>query len=495
MRDIPNLAFIVAVMTFFTMGCVRMGPDYERPDLKIQMPQAHQHGVGKPSGMEIRDEWWEEFGDETLNRLVRRVLERNLDIQKAAARFLEVRARLVQTRADRFPELNLQGQAQRQRRTTTAILPTLAGVVTRQNRETIDTHSLSLPAAFELDLWGRLSRADEAARADLLQAAESQWTVAQSVVAEAISLYLQAEAFERRIGIAGDSIDTYRKSLQLVEARYERGLTSILDVRQARRLLAQAEASLPGLRQELGTVQQRLGVLAGAYPKTSPPRHHPENYFQSLEPVPTGLPSDLLKRRPDVRAAEANLKALNARVGVAKASRFPRINLTGSFGYSSGDLSLLFEPESELWNLAAGIVQPLFDGGRLKAAQRGAEARYLQGVAEYAKTLLTAFSEVEGALLTRKEQLERRARVLDFLNEARATQEVAENRYRRGLVDFLTVLEATQTRFQAEENLVLLDLAILTNRVSLYRALGGGWAGHAVASAKDVPALRTLVPF
>ena len=191
--------------------------------------------------------------------------------------------------------------------------------------------------------------------------------------------------------------------------------------------------------------------------------------------VPQGLPSDLLLRRPDIRAAEANLMALNARVGVAKASRFPQITLTGSFGYSSSELDRLFRSESELWNLALGVVQPLFDAGKLKAGQKAAEARYEQGLAEYAKTILTAFSEVESALLTRKEQLERRDRIMNFLMEARATQKVAESRYERGLVDYLTVLDAQQTRFEAEEKLVLVDLAILSNRVTLHRALGGGW--------------------
>ncbi|MBW2081140.1 MAG: TolC family protein, partial [Deltaproteobacteria bacterium] len=174
-------------------------------------------------------------------------------------------------------------------------------------------------------------------------------------------------------------------------------------------------------------------------------------------------------------AAEAGLLALNARVGVAKASRFPSISLTGTLGYSSNELDRLFRPESELWDIALGGVQSLFDAGKLKAGQRAAEARYQQGVAEYAKTVLTAFSEVEGALLTRKEQLDRRDRVLNQLMEARRTQKVAENRYKRGLVDYLTVLVAQQARFKAEEDLVLVDLAILSNRATLHRALGGGW--------------------
>jgi multidrug efflux system outer membrane protein len=261
----------------------------------------------------------------------------------------------------------------------------------------------------------------------------------------------------------------------VVNRRYERGLVSILDLRQARRTLAQAEARLPALRQDLGVTQQQLAVLLGRYPKTRQARQHPEDYYQQLEPVPPGLPAELLRRRPDISASEAGLRAQNARVGERLAARFPTISLTGNLGYTSSDLSDLFRPESFLWSWAAGLVQPLFNAGRLTARQREAEARFQQGAAVYAKTVLTAFAEVEQALLTRKEQLQRRERLLKFLEEARATQRVAQSRYQRGLVGYLDVLEAQQTRFQAEENVVLADFALLNNRVSLHRSLGGGW--------------------
>lgn len=449
---------------------MRVGPDYHRPDTGIQMPASYQHGPKNMVTPESEDRWWEVFEKPELNQLVEDVLRNNLDIKKATARMWEVRSRLVQTRADRFPSLKIDGTAEKRQRPIIGIVPG------KSFSTKTDTYTLSLPASFEVDLWGRLARGEEAARADLLQAEENRRTVAQTVVAETISLYLQMESLERRVQIALESIENFRRSLSLVESRYKRGLTSVLDVRQARRILAGAEALLPTFREELGVTQQRLSVVLGRYPKAQPPRPQPEDYFRCLAPVPPGLPSDLLLRRPDIRAAEANLMALNARVGVAKASRFPSITLTGNYGYSSEELDQLVRRESELWHLASGIGQPLFDAGKLKAGQRAAEARYQQGVAEYAKTMLTAFSEVESALLTRKEQLERRDRQLKFLLEARATQDVADKRYRRGLVDYLTVLEAQRTRFLAEESLVLVELAILTNRITLHRALGGGWA-------------------
>lgn len=447
-----------------------MGPDFKRPDLSIEIPESYQHEERAALKSVLNTRWWQAYGNPELNQLVEEVLQRNWDIKMAAAKVLEVRAQLVQKGADRLPSLGLQIEAQRQERPLIGVFPGQT-VKTRT-----DTYTLSLPASFEIDLWGRLAGAEEAVRASLLQAEENRRTVAQSVVAETVTLYLKMEALERRIQLAHWSSESYRQSLQLVEDRYERGLTSILDVRQARRALAQAEAFLPDLRRDLGSTQQNLSILLGRYPTTRPPRRHQYDYFKHLEPVPAGLPSELLLGRPDLRAAEAKLRALNAQVGVAKASRFPRISLTGSFGYTSEELDRLFHSESELWSIASGLTQPLFDAGRLRAGQKAAEARYQQGVAEYAKAVLKAFSEVENALLTRKEELERRERILEFLEEARATQDVAVKRYHRGLVDYLTVLEAQQARFQAEESLVLVDLAVLTNRVTLYRALGGGWA-------------------
>lgn len=475
----------VVFATFLLCGCMKLGPDYRRPDTGIHVPQSYQHAPEEKIIHQPQDKWWEVFGKPELNELVEEVLENNLDIKKATAVILEIRSQFVQTRADRFPALSIEGQGKRQQRPIIGIIPD------ETFRTKTDIFTLSLPASFELDLWGRLARAEEAALADFLQAEENRRTVAQTVVAETISLYLQMESLERQIQITEQSIENYRRSLKIVKRRYERGLTSILDVKQARRILAQAEATMPSLRQELGTTQQKLAVLLGRYPETRVPRSQPEDYFKHLAPIPPGLPSDLLLRRPDIRAAQATLRALNARIGVAKANRFPRIALTGTFGYSSDELSTLIKPEGQLWDVTVGLTQPLFDAGKLKASQRAAEARYQQGVAEYAKIMLTAFSEVESALLTRKEQLERRERVLNFLSEARAAQDVAEKRYKRGLVDYLTVLDAQQTRFKAEEDLVLVELAIFTNRVSLHRALGGGWAAPtpAVYGVANTPLL------
>jgi len=459
-------------------GCMRLGPEYRKPDTGVQAPSAYQHGVPASLQTPPPDRWWEVFGNSKINHIVAEVVARNLDIKKTAVKIMEIRSQFKQAQADRFPDLNFQLNAQRKNMIATEMSLGRGGLVAVERRKNVDSYSLSFPATFEVDLWGRLAMAEEASRADLLQAEENRLTVTQTIIAEAVTAYLQTEALERRIQITKQSIENYQRNRDLVQRRYERGLTAILDLRQARRVLAQSEASLPELHRDLGLTQQKLAVLLGRYPVTNPPREHQEDYFKKMAPVPSGLPSELLLRRPDIRAAEARLKALHARVGVARANRFPRITLTTSLGYSNNELGHLFLPQSQLWSLATGLMQPLFDAGALKSMQQAAEARYKQGVVEYAQTILKAFAEVEAALLTRKEQLERRQRILKFLEEARATQKVAQSRYERGLADYLNVLNAQQTRFQAEMNLILVDLTILTNRVSLHRALGGGWGSE-----------------
>jgi multidrug efflux system outer membrane protein len=458
---------LTSIMFTGLTGCINLGPDYQRPDLDIEIPESYQNDPTQQTARPIvEDRWWQDFGDPELNQLVEEVLARNWDVKQTAARILEARARYVQVSADRWPQVDFDYRWDKRR----------VGGISVGRGETITTHQVSFPALFEIDLWSRLAKASKAAWKDILVDEENRRTVVQTLVAETINLYLQIEAVERRLQIAYESINAFRRSLLFVETRYRRGLISVLDVRQARRILAGAEALVPEFQLQLGISQQQLSVLLGRYPETRPARSQPEDYFRRLEPIPPGLPSTLLLKRPDIRAAETRLEALNEQIGAAKAARFPAITLSGSYGWNADGKDRLFKAESVIWNFARGVVQPLMDADRIKARQRAAEAQYQQAISDYADTVLNAFAEVEGALLTRKKQLERRQREIKFLEEARATQRVAQNRYLRGLVQYLDVLDAQQTRFQAEDNIVLVDLTILTNRVNLHRALGGSWA-------------------
>ncbi len=302
--------FIVLTVGLLVSGCLKMGPDFKTPQPPVQEPGTFQHASADSTDWETQDQWWQIFGDAALDRIVEDVLAHNLDIQAASAGILALKYQVIQTRSARFPTVGVQGTAQRQRTPQTSIFPGVSA-----GGET-DAYSLTIPASFELDLWGKLARAEESTRAELLKAEENRKTLAQSLVSEAIGLYLKLESIERRIQITEQSLVSYREAVDFVEKRYKRGLTSILDLRQARRTLAQAMSALPVLRQDLGATQQALAVLMGKYPKTEPPREQPEKYYKQLEPVPPGLPSELLLRRPDIRASLAGLESLNAQVGV-----------------------------------------------------------------------------------------------------------------------------------------------------------------------------------
>jgi len=255
-----------------------MGPDFKKPDLQFAQPERFQYRTKNAKAVVPEDRWWEVFGDPEINGLVKKVLENNPDLQQAAARILELQYQVIQTRADRFPTLGLQGGAQRQHEPESILGPgiPIGG--------TVNQYSFSLPASYEVDLWGKYARAEEASRAQLLQEKENRLTLSQSLVAEAVSLYLQIQSLERRIQITLQSLKNYQDSVTFVERRYKRGLTSILDLRQARRTLNQAKGQIPQLRQELGAAQQALSVLSGRYPKTRNLIRSPRTITKSLAP-------------------------------------------------------------------------------------------------------------------------------------------------------------------------------------------------------------------
>ncbi len=461
---------LVWIFCIALAGCMKLGPDYQRPDTGIVIPaQFLEAQKGQTAEYVDQDRWWEIFGDSRLNRIVSTVLANNPEIAQAAAGVMEARAVMVQTRADQYPSIDASFQASRQQQS-------IVDQFTGQNISVkTDTFRLAFPAAFELDLWGRLARATEAARADLMAAEDNRRTIAQSLVAETVSIYLQIRSLKQQITLNRDLVRTYEQNLELVEERYRLGIASVLDVYQARRMLAQAEAQLPPFLESKGKARHSLAVLQGKYPENNDPEISADWAFEVLPPIPAGLPAELLNRRPDIRLAEAALIAASARIGVAKANRFPQISLTGNFGYISNELNMLLDHESELWQLVGAGLQPVFDAGKRSAGQKAAEARYGQRLEAYAKIILNAFAEVEGALLSRKQQLELRKRLIRLMSEAEATLYTAKDRYQRGLTDYLNVLDAQQSFYRVELLLVQNENAIYNSRVQLHRALGGGW--------------------
>lgn len=456
MRRMKMSALLLSILLL--LGGCALTPSYQRPEAPFSVPAEYQNADQEdpvPVGPEA---WWREFGDPELSAVVERALARNLDVKSAAAKVEEMAARFGAERAGLFPALNLSLGAER----------------TGIGRSTeVPEFTAGLAASYEVDLFRRIASGTEAARAVLLQAEENQRTVLQTVAATAATTYLSIEGLERRIAVLTQSIASYEKSLRLVKLRYRRGTATILDVRQAARLVAQARSNLPVLEQQLAVAWQELSVLCGDYPRDRPVRAQPADYYHGLSPVPEGLPSELLRRRPDIRSAEAYLASTHSRVAEAHAARFPRLTLTGTYGYTTDALGDLLRPESRLWNLAAGLAAPLFDAGALKSGEEAARARYSQAEAGYWKTVLTAFSEVEQALTVNRTQQERLTELIDFEKQARATLKVAQSRYERGLVEYLTVLDSQQALISAQIQVIETQTALYQNRVFLHRALGG----------------------
>ncbi|MCF8097582.1 MAG: TolC family protein, partial [Desulfarculaceae bacterium] len=308
------LPALVLISLLVTTGCIKVGPDYQRPEFAFKTPNTYDQAKSTVP-YEKLDRWWEQFGDPQLNQTVDEVLKNNLDLQATAGKVLELRASFVQSRAARFPTVSVGGTSQKQRSTSSLSLPTTQTISTER-----ESYELSLAATFEVDLWGKLARAEASARADLLQAEENRRTVAQTVVASAVTGYFNIRNLQRRLVVNQNSIIAYTKSMSFVEGRYRRGRTSALDLRQSRRSLAQAKAATPSLEQQLGLAKQDLAVLLGRYPEIKPNPDPGTDYLSRMQPVPPGLPSELLLRRPGLKAAEAGLQSPRGKIGGARAA-------------------------------------------------------------------------------------------------------------------------------------------------------------------------------
>ncbi|MCP3925719.1 MAG: TolC family protein [Desulfobacterales bacterium] len=449
---------VLSILLSFLTSCYSVGPDYKKPELDLKNFK-FKESFNKDIKNISYDRWWRVFNDKKLNSLIETVLINNLDIKTQNSSINELLAYFKKSKSDFYPTAYNYFEFDK----STAY------------KTTSDSFKLTLPISYELDIWGKLRRTKESAFADLMQVKYNRKAVIHSTIAETVNLYLSLEYIERKIGIKKRNIEAYENSLLIIERKFEKGLSTILDLNQTKRLLSKTKSELPPLIQDLELTQHKISMISGKLPERSTHRLQPEDYFKLLEPVPVGLPSDLLKRRPDILSAEENLKSLNAKIGIAKANRFPSLTLTATYGYSSDSMSTLFDSVSSISSFVSGITTPIFNGGKLKSLQKIAEEQYKKGLYAYYKTILTAFKEVEDSLVTRENQLLKRKLVLKYLQDSELTQKIAEKRYEKGLVDYQTVLDTMQNTFIAEETLIAVDYAIYTNRVTLHKSIGGGW--------------------
>ena len=451
---------LLVLLVPLVVSCT-LTPDYERPELDVP----EEYIAQAPSGETIANlDWWELFQDEQLQLLIRTALEENKDLGIALSRIQEARLTVTAVRANQFPFLSLGGFFGREKQSR-ELFP---------GADADDRFRVTGDLTYQVDMWGQYSRATEAARARLLGTEAAYRTVTISLVSQVANTYLLLRDLDQRLLVSERTLKTRLESLVIIQARFDKGTVPELDVFQALIEVEVAKTAIAAFQRQIVQTQNALRILLGRNP--GPVTRGDALASQIFPPaVPTGLPSELLQRRPDVLQAEANLMAATATVGVAEALRYPSISLTGSFGAESTDLSDLNSGDAETWGIGANLFAPIFNSGQLKAQAEAARERAKQAAFVYESTLQESFREVEDALVAvRTYNVENEAQTRRAF-AARNAARLSRARYDGGVVDYLEVLDTERTLFDAElaqsQTLQLYYNAI----VRLYGALGGGW--------------------
>jgi multidrug efflux system outer membrane protein len=459
----PASLFLLALL----LGGCAVGPNYKRP--KVDAPTVYRGTTPEQAAnagpASLGDQkWWDVYPDDELQKLIRTALQQNYDVRIAAARILQAQAQLGITRADQFPSIAAGAAASEQRSAQSKIIPAF----------TSSANQVNLSLAWELDFWGKYRRSTEAARANLLASEWARQEVISTLVANIATAYFQLRELDLELEISKSTLGSRQNSLKLTQLLADHGATSMLDVRQAEQLVFTAAEQVPDLERRIEQQENFISTLLGQNPgavgrgrKLTEQPHAPE--------VPAGLTSALLERRPDIRQAEQQLIAFNARIGVAKASYFPQINLTADAGYQSSALTGLFSSPAGLWSFGGALTQPIFEGGRLRNNVRLTEAQKQEAVIIYQQTIQEAFREVSDALIGYRKNQEFRVQQELLTRSAQDAAHLSDIRYKGGAASYLEVLTNQTNYFSAELNLAQAQRNELLALVSLYKALGGGW--------------------
>jgi len=454
------------------LAACTVGPDYQRPALDL--PAGWRVGAAEASEI-TNTAWWDAFKDPALSKLLADAVAGSLDLRAAVARVDQARAQYGLARSALFPQVNADASGQRLR----ASRNTFNGVFIPPGQENYSTYDLDLSASYEIDLWGRLRRANESARAQLLASDEARRTVVLTLVADMADAYIQLLALDDELAIAQRTLESRREVVKLQRARFEGGVAPESDFRQAESQLQIAAAEVPSLQRQIAQQENLINVLAGRKP--GPVERGRALNDLAFPPVPAGLPSDLLERRPDVRQAEQQLIAANANIGVARAAYFPRISLTALLGYQSEQLVQLTRNSSFTWSGGAGLTQSLFSGGALRSQLELAQARQRELVASYQNAVNSALRDVDNALIGRTTLEQQRAEQEKNVAALTRLLKLAQRRYQEGAAIFLEVATAEQSLFDAEISLDTVRAQLFQSYADLYRAFGGGWIRTAEA--------------
>jgi multidrug efflux system outer membrane protein len=450
-----------------------VGPNYARPTVAVPASFRAPEPLPQTQAASFADlKWFEVFRDEKLQELIRTALERNYDLRDAVARVEEARANLGITRSNQLPQFSAGGALEFTRLSRGGPTPLPATFLPDLDRNWGQA-TLNL-LSFEVDIWGRLRRATEAARASLLNAEENRKAVVTTLVGDVASDYFNLLQLDYELEISRSTLATRQDSLRLVQERQGGGVATLLDLRQAEQLVSSAAQTIPVLEQQVEQTENQISLLLGGNPDVVVRGR--KFMEQEMPPeVPVGLPSSLLERRPDIRAAEEALIAANANIGVAKAAYFPQVSLSGFLGGESNQLASLFSGPHTAWSFVPQVSQPIFNAGRLKSGVRLAEAERNSALVQYEKAIQTAFTEVSNALIARQRTYESRLEQEKLVAALEDRKRLAYLRYRGGVDTQLNALDADRDLFDAELTLAQIRLSELVNVVELYKALGGGW--------------------
>ena len=462
-----KMAFF-ALASLFLASCA-VGPDYVKPS--PDTPSAWRLEYEAAAGLADLA-WWEGFGDPVLNDLIQEALRENLDLKIAAARVDQFLGAFDTTRSQFFPQISGTAAFSRQKDSETGPVPIPSGV-----SSTYNNHQVYLSVSWEIDIWGRIRRATEAARADVLSSEEGRRAVILSLATNVANGYLTLRALDRQLEITQDTERAYAKTLQLFRLRHKYGTISRLELSQVESQYESAAQAIPQAELFIAQQENLLSTLIGRNPGPIPRGRT----IDELAPVgiPEGLPSTLLERRPDILQAEQNLVAANARIGTAKALYFPVISLTGILGSASAELSKLFEGASSIWSVGAAAAGPIFTFGGISGQVKQAEAFQQQAFFQYLQTVQNAFREVDDALvgtIKGRGKLASQGREVGSLKDY---ARIARLQYEGGTASYFLVLDADRSLFNAQISYVQTQSNIFTSLVNVYKAMGGGWVAEA----------------
>jgi multidrug efflux system outer membrane protein len=470
-----RICWPLALFLALTLAGCAVGPDYERP--QVESPDAWR--VDYAAAADVSNmRWWEQFEDPALNELIDIALKENWDVRIAAARVEEFAARVDMAFSEFLPQVDYQGAGFRRR-----ISPDDPDIADSIDRTAV-RYGGAANLNWELDLWGRIRRSNEAARAELLAQEENRRTVILSLVSAVAHQYVELRRYDRQLQVAINTRESQAETLRLFQLKFKGGVVSEIEVAQVRSNYEKVASHVPRYQRKIALTENALSVLLGRNPGAIPRGKTIDELI--LPPIPEGVPSTLLARRPDIRSAEQKLIAANALIGVARAQYFPTISLTGILGVASDSLSSLFGNANSLWQIGGNALGPIFAGGRISAQVRASEAVQRQTLMNYLQTVRTAFQEVNDGLISvqkRREQLEARGRKVQALADY---ARLANLRYDEGYADYLEVLDAERSLFDDQIQYVRLQSYVYEELVATYKAMGGGWIIEAQNTADEV---------